>query len=272
MDMKSTCIPLRSNGGGRKYNIENSTSLHDSSVDLNDFMKHELKYVAFKYLPYGLKQFAKVETIDFGVCQITNSKSAKYSWGNIKNYERFTENSVLDKQGQNYFQFVHCEGAHDPVKNMDKYLNTIENGSYEQKIAASLTLIKAYLQRLKDNDVYDNSVIVIMSDHEYAGPGTPYDPLLDRFNPILFVKGINEKHDMLVSDRSVSYADLQDAFSDLIEGKQSTELFADLEPGRTRTVIWQNVKKEGHKVEYELTGKAWETDKLIPTGNVYDLE
>lgn len=257
--------------GERNYKIENSVSIHNDSLDLNDFMKQELKYISFKYLPYGLKQLSKIESLDFNTCRIVNSEYDAYTWGDVENYERITENSILDKQDNNYFQFIHAEGGHKPL-NLDKDLNVIEGGTYRQKLEASLTLIKTYLQRLKDNDAYDNSVIVIMADHGRAYWSGQPKQQISRCNPVLFIKGINEKHGMLQSDSPVSYVDLQDAFFDLIDGKQSTELFVDLKQGRTRTIYWQTSKTSDHKIEYETTGKARELDKFTPTGNVYDLE
>lgn len=228
--------------------------------------------ISFKYLPYRLKQFSEIETLDFEACRVTNSGDAAYDAHNKSNYDYITENSVLEKQSQNYFHFLHCEGAHIPF-HLDKNFNYVRDGTYEQEIAASLTVIKAYIQRLKDNDSYDNSVIVIMSDHAYYDDQyeTPY-LYLSRCNPILCIKGVNEDHEMLISDRSVSYIDLVDAFCDLLDGRQSTELFAEFEPGRTRTTLWQIYGQEYHMVEYETTGKAWEIDKFIPTGNIYDLK
>lgn len=265
-------------GENRNFEIENSASIYDIEVDFVDFMKQELKYIQFKYLPYGFKQWSQIETLDFNACKIVDSEQAGYySWDNADNYSRIQEN--LDKRSENYFQFIHCEGGHYP-DNMDKYVNYIESGTYDQKIAASLTMIKAYLQRLKDNDAYDNSVIVIMADHgRYervedwynSEDDEPYRSL-DCMNPILFIKGFDEKHEMITSEQPVSYFDLQDAFCNLIDGKQSTELFAELQPGRTRTVIWGLWDQENHMIEYETTGKAWDLEKFTPTGNVYDLE
>lgn len=262
--------------GERKYNIENAVSISDLSVDVYVFLRQEAKYILLKYLPYGLKQFSSIGTLNFEFCKRVHLEDGGYYYENLKNYEYITENSILDKQSNNYFQFVHCEGSHDPL-DMDKNLNAVKNGTYEQKVGAALTLIKAYLQRLKDNGAYDNSVIVVMSDHGsgYSGHSfkTPEGQyMFSSFNPILFIKGINERHEMLESDRSVSYVDLQNAFCDLIDGKQSTELFAELEPGRTRTLLWYKVKEEYHLVEYSTTGTARETEKFTPTGTVYDLK
>lgn len=260
--------------GERNYNIENAASLSDVSIDLYVFLKEEAKYVLFKYLPYGVKQFSSAEMFNLENCKAMSSEDGGYSWSDLNNYAHITENSVLDKQTGNYFQFIHCEGVHPPF-NLDKGLNSIKGGTFEQKAAAAATVIKAYLQRLKDNDAYDNSVIVIMADH---GLEDSHDPemkyVLDRFDPSLYIKGINEKHEMLVSDRSVSYMDLQEAFGDLIEGKQSTELFAELEPGRVRTFLLGNPNLQAAQnypfIEYSTTGTAREAEKFTPTGKVYD--
>ncbi len=257
-------------GGHRNFEIENSTSIYDIKVNFKEFIKQELKYVRFKYLPYGFKQRSEIETLDFNSCRKENSAQVGYNWANRKVYGYLQE--PLEKRDQKYFQFIHCEGGHTP-HNMDKYFNAIDGGTYPQKVGASLTMIKTYLRRLKENDAYDNSIIVIMADHGYETipDEAPYEGL-QRLNPILFIKGINEKHQMMKSDRTVSYLDLQDAFCDLIDGKQSAELFTELQPGRTRTALFHNWTEEYHIVEYETTGKAWEAKKFTPTGNVYDLK
>lgn len=268
--------------GQRNFEIENSTSISDIKVNFGSFMEQELKYIRYKYLPYGLKRYSQIETLDFNNCKKDGPTQSKYDWGNITIYDNIRRSGVLEKRDENYFQLVHCEGGHYPW-NMDKYLNITDGElnqetyrqKYSQKVAASLTMIKAFLQRLKDNDTYDNSVIVIMADHgESEIIRIDSDPYLwlSRCNPILFVKGFNERHELLEADCPVSYYDLQDAFCALIDGKPSTELFSGFLPGRTRTVIWYLRNEENHMVESEITGKSWELEKFAPTGNVYDLE
>lgn len=259
-------------GGKRNYNIENSTSIYDIKVDLREFAKQELKYIKFKYFPYGKKQTSDIETLNFNLCKKADQEHQGYTWGNLENYGQITGNPSLSKQEKPYFHFIHCEGVHTPF-NMDKNLNAIENGTQTQKTEASLTMIKTYLQRLKDNDAYDNSVIVIMADHGYQ-TGDDEEPyfILSRCNPALFIKGFGEKHEMIESNRPISYVDLQDAFSDLIDGKQSSELFTNLEQGRTRTALWHIWTEEYHMVEYKTTSSVRETRKFVPTGNVYDLK
>lgn len=262
-------------GGHRNFEIENTVSIYDTKVDFADFMNQELKYIRFKYLPYGMKQGSQIETLDFNACRMSQKQIEYYSWSNRVNHHTIRINNVLEQREKNCFQFVHVEGAHLNY-DMDKYLNLIEGGTEKEKIAATLTLIKTYLQRLKENDAYDNSVIVIMADHgsnaqEGAGELLYEDPYwcLDRCNPVLLMKGYGEKHKMIKSDKPVSYMDLQDAFCGLVDGKHSSELFAELRQGRVRTALYEYGRS---MVEYETTGKAWELEKFVPTGKVYDLE
>lgn len=260
--------------GERNYDVKNSTSIYDIKVDVSDFMKEELKYIKYKYLPYMFKKYSEIESLDFNICRIVEGDKSGYNWLNQENASNIIGNHVLEKVDENYFQFVHCEGAHKPY-NLDKYLNVIEDGTYEQKTAASLMIIKRYLQRLKDNNAYDNSVIVIMSDHgsEDPHPKSNYvDNNLSRCNPILFIKGINEKHELNESDRPVSYHDLQGAFCDLIDGKKSTELFSELEIGRKRKMMWTIWYAQDRMLEYETTGHARDIEAFIPTGKIYDLK
>ena len=261
--------------GKRNFNIENSTSIRDIKVNFYDFKKQVWRYVRFKYLPYGYKQYSHIEAMDFNSCRVEGrGKTELYSWKNKTNYDQIQKKSTLNKSDENYFQFIHCEGNHSPF-NMDKYLMPIKDGAVNgPKIAASLTLIKAYLQRLKNNNSYDNSVIVIMADHgflNHESDGSTQSFMLGRHNPMLLIKGFNEKHEMIVSDLPVSYMDLQNAFFDLIDGKKSTELFADIKQGRTRTALaylWHPTLYTDI-TEFITTGKAWEIEKFTPTGNVY---
>lgn len=281
LDQNGYTINLYSNiivwEGEREYSIENSQSLHDFHVGFLPFVKSELKYITFKYLPYGLKKYSRIEKLDFDSCKLSNTAHLSYSDKNRDIYHSIQNEKILETQNENYFQFVHCHGAHTPW-DVDKHLNEIEDGTYEEQLAASLTMVKAYLQRLKDNNAYDNSVIVIMADHgyceNYVNNISQYN-YLDWFNPALFIKGINEKHELRESAQPISFVDLQDAFCDLIDGKQSDELFADIGSERVRTVMaqWVGGSYSDYDIlEYEATGKAYDLEKFYPTGTVYNSQ
>ena len=227
------------------------------------YYKSIIKYVAFKYLPFFLKKYSFIETMNFDDCKAEN-EFENYTWGNIKYYNEVKENDKLQKIKDNYFSYVHLEGGHVGF-NMDKDLNPIEGGTYEQKLEACITLVSRFIDRLKQNNSYDNSVIVVLADHGYN-----YSEYEGRQNPILFIKGYNEKHDLSISDIPVSFADLQGAFIKLINGDNSQELFNDLDINRKRRYMFYIYSDEDEMIEYEQSGKAYDLDTLKPTGRKFN--
>ena len=104
-----------------------------------------------------------------------------------------------------------------------------------------------------------------MSDHGYSE-----ESLLERINPILFIKGIDEKHEMYESDIPVSQEDLNEVYLDLIKGKSSEELLQKVDKERERKFMYYEHTKENHMTEYIQKGKAWDQETIEETGEVYD--
>lgn len=250
--------------GDKTYTPNNWTSEKRPHINFGNYMSEELKYAGYKYLPYILKRFSGIETMDF------NSIVDKFRWNDPDIYGKIIEEPKLSLDNNNMFQFIHSEGAHIPFR-YDENLNYIESGTYSEKIKGCITMADAFLKRLKENGVYDNSVIIFMADHGNTDLNSAED-MFRRANPLFMVKGIGEKHDYAVSESPVSYLELMDAYSDLLDGKPAGDLFTDLDPSRPRTFMWyRNFGREDHMVEYQTTSKAWEWDKFVETGNVYDL-
>lgn len=231
-------------------------------IDSKMFFKQETKYILFKYLPFPLKKYSRIETLDYTLC-----RKETQNFTNIFSSDNKDAYNLLDTitlQSKKYFQFIHIDGGHYPW-DMNKDFEKIENGTYEDKIESSITVIEKYLNRIKKSGQYDNSIIIILADHGNNG----YDPV-GRQNPILYIKGLNEHHDtMVISDKKVSYEDLNNSiYNDLLQGKQSTELLQNLEENRIRRFIWY--KDYDKMQEQTLDGHAWETEKLIPTGIKYE--
>ena len=242
------------------YDFKNVRQI-SAKASLIPFFRQEAKYILFKYLPFPLKKFSKIETMDYSKCKIelnNGNDSEIYNWSNLKNYDLFDK---IQLQNNNYFQFVHIEGGHLP-HDLNKNLESINNGTYEDKLEATITIINKYLTRIKESGQYDNTAIIILSDHGFSG----YD-YTGRQNPILFIKGYNEKHEMQISDKKVSYADLNDIYNDLIDGKKTNQLLSNITKNRIRRYLFY---KEYDKMsEQILDGHAWETEKLKDTGKKY---
>ena len=260
--------------GERRFPVANDiknnvVSLYES-MDFHMYFRQEMKYILFKYLPYAYKQYSQIEGLDFGMAL------EQYSYYDDVVYDHIVKNPELTKTDRNVFQFVHIEGAHLPF-DLDGDLHPVEKGTYTQKVEATVRVIDAWLTRLKENGVYDNSVILIMADHGYYDRGYVDDSfddhgedILKRFHPALLVKGYGESHELAESDVPVSHLDMMDAYMELLDGKESGEIFSGVDPDRKRQVLWYEYRDEDHMVEYELGGNRFERQDFKPTGRVFD--
>jgi len=246
-------------------NVKNSTKV-SNEVKLYYFAKNNIKYVAYKYLPYCFKKYAKIENMNFNYSRnidYTNS----YSWDDIDNYKLILNSNPTVEQNKQ-FKFIHVNGSHPPY-NIDEELNRIEENKngYNKEVSASIKLMSSYIEMLKNNNVYDNSVIILIADHGYTGSKNT----LNKVNPILLIKGFNETNKkMIISDKRISFEDLQDTYKELLDGKKNQDLFKNIPQNRVRKFIWYRFTKENHMVEYKLDGPAWEGEKAVKTGRRFN--
>ncbi len=229
-------------------------------------LAQEARWAAFRSLPFPLKRFSRIDSLYFNATQ-NRAGNDSFPWFELPFYNNHLNRqaNVIDEK---LFQYIHIEGGHVPF-DIDKDLNYLPNkdGTYIEKLEATMKIIASYLEYLKTNNAYDNATIVLMADHGFVNEGT------DRQNPILYIKGPNEHHEqMLVSKKQVSYADLCQAFTELLDGRPSTEVFSELPTdGRVRRYLLNPYLHEEHMEEYEQTGKAWDTTTFKPTGRSFDL-
>lgn len=188
-----------------------------------------------------------------------------YEWTNTTFLENVL-NSRMTFTKDKVFKFIHLEGAHVPYQ-YDKNVNLIENGTYDQNIEACITIASEYLNKLRSNNTYSNSVIIIMADHGYNGMTSTEG----RQHPFLLVKGLNESHEMVVNHAPISYDDLQLAYKRLLSGNNSDEIFDYKEDDqRERRFLFYRYLEEDHMEEYVQHGRADDLTTLIPTGRVFE--
>ena len=246
-----------------KANLASNLGEYTDSFANICYAKNETKYILFRYLPFFLKQYSQIDYFNLHSCKVDYNSDA-FSVDNI-HYNNSVINNELEVSPENYFSFIHIDGAHTPF-DLDENLNQIKDGTYMQKVKASLKITYNYLERLKQTGVYDNSVIIVMADHGF-GDGNNWQY---RTNPILFIKGINEHHDMIMSDKAISYDDLMDAYLDLLNDKKSTEIFNNISSERVRKFIWYLYLEEDHMEELVSAGKAWDFESMEKTGVEYN--
>ena len=253
------------------YNTEKAHDIKnfsfDNKINILGFIKQELKYDLFKYLPFYLKKYSKIETMNFTIAKkLVNDEL--FLWDNINFYDDYLSRKI--EIGDNKeFKYIHLEGAHYPF-DCDKDFNKKENGTYEDKIEASINLINRYLNYLKENEVYDNSAIIIMADHGFWWD-TDDDSLLKRQNPILYIKGFDEHHSREISNEKVSFDYLQDMYKNLLDGNDSKTVMNGIDNTGPRRFMLYRVFGYNHMEEYLQYGHSKDLKTLKSTGNVYDL-
>lgn len=251
--------------GEKSFDVKNSAASGDYKMTLKMYFPEEIKFIGYKYLPYFLKKYSLIETMDF------NGLVDTYIYDSRTLYSIINENPTLDKTDKSSFKFIHTEGAHIPF-GYDKDLNIIDGyTSYSVKVESNITLLKAYLERLKANGTYDNTVIIIMSDHGDTNLNSATDMLV-RANPMFMIKGIGEHHEFTVSQKPISYLDLMGIYTKLLDGSTAEQATADIPDKRERYFMWyRNFRLEQHMEEYVVKGKAWDWEEFEKTGREFDL-
>ena len=240
------------------------------------FAKQELKLIGFRYAPFDLKKKCIFKMAGFNELALADDPEDKRTFtgadhefaGRVEDAEITTENN------EKVFKYIHLDGAHVPFI-YDENLNIIDEleGTYTMSVEASLKAAEDYLELLKKGNSYDNTVLIIMADHGYNGSLEEMgDAAWMRQSPLLMIKGTGEHHDtMQVSEAPVSFEDLQEAYTRLLDGRQSEEVF-DWKEGdvRERRFLWYSFLDEDHMVEYMQTGHAQDMDTMVPTGREYN--
>lgn len=239
------------------------------------FNKRIIKMVGMKYAPYLLKPKCWFNVDMLNNQEMTPKDEELFSWKNKAFYDDVKEDDITYVDGKR-FKLIHLMGAHVPFY-YDKDVNEIDNANYYTCIESSMTVTMAYLDKLREAGVYDNSVIIVLSDHGYNIEGDAVDTPqrneneTGRQHPILFIKGLNENHDFQVSGAPISYEDLVGAYYKLMDGAASDDCFTYKEGDqRERRYLLYKYLGEDHMVEYVQTGYAGDESTLVPTGRVFD--
>ena len=250
------------------YQFENYINGNVGFGSMHAFLSEEMPLFFFKYAPYQLKRYFIPDLQYFYHTMSLKDDAEIFSDLNPDFYEK-VQNAEIVKTDDKCFRFIHIEGAHTPFRyNQDVVPIPESEGSYEQNVLCSITIMKAYLQLLKDAGVYDDSAIMIMGDHGFNYDNDEY---WGRQNPALMIKGMDEKHGYAVSMIPVSYDDLQTAYSRLLAGKTAEECF-DAKEGDSRERRYMHYIREEKITEYMLEGLASDSGSLVPTGRVFERE
>ena len=240
------------------------------------FAKPLLKLIGFRYAPFELKKKCIFKIAAFDELIRVENAPEEISFSQMDHIfkDRLDKNGINIQESEAKFQFIHLNGAHVPFI-YDENMNIIdeEDGTYEQSMQAVILGAADYVEKLRESGAYDNTALIIMADHGFNGSlDESGDEAWMRQCPLLLIKGFGENHDtMQISQASVSFEDLQEAYVRLLDGKQSEAVF-DWKEGdvRERRFLKYSFLDEDHMQEYMQTGYAFDRDTMIPTGREYN--
>ncbi len=229
--------------------------------DILNFAKNLTKLVGYRYAPYDLKRFCQITDRDFKSAKNSEEKENLFKEENECFYDDLLNNDItlIDEP---CFRFYHIQGGHTPYTH-DEDMNYIGDSTYEQEIAASMTVTNALIDKMKAAGVYDNSIIIIAADHGFSLEDIPEA----RLNPIFIVKGIGEKSDkMRISDAPVSHEDLMVAYDRLLDGEMSDSIFdyksGDQRDRRCFIYIYPEVLENKEYIQHGKSGDLTTLEKI----------
>ncbi|MBR3637995.1 MAG: hypothetical protein IKN45_08795 [Lachnospiraceae bacterium] len=238
------------------------TKVTESILDVNYKMIRDgfVRMSLYRLCPCILKTIFGRMDINFDYCILYNGGKDELVVDNqdFKNKLNLSYNELSDR----CFIYQHITGIHFPCD--DYYQGTKE----------SLDIFKEYLRQMKELGVYDNSLIIIASDH-----GVHDDvegiPFATASTPMLFIKKPMEKHnEFILSGKPVYYRDFQATllkYAGLYEDQFPAEEFGktidDYDEHEERMRVWFDTGFNNQKIrKYEYTGDTEELERVVREG------
>lgn len=237
---------------------------YSPDVKLSKLIKNLTKMGGYRMVPYIMKPIFYT-SFDNKYSMIQKPEGTA-TVSNTDFYNRIANGDFTLNEDTKYYTFQHLTGDHFLSTAWDG--TQASNPSLEENSAGCMFIMSAYFDMLKEMGIYDNSTIIVTSDH-----GGPRDS-----QPILFMKNKNERHeDMIVNHAPVSFSEFQASIiaASGIETSEYGMTFLDVPDGpRERTVlVRENV--EGYPKVYKYDAKQTSTLNvyrvLTYTGDIYDL-
>ena len=149
---------------------------------LSGLSKSLYKFVSFRYFPHVLKQYVWFYSGEFDQwkqASINSSTIAQpHNLDNINYYNTLIKDGLQLRSDKNIYHLIHIKGAHLPYE-LNENIEVVTDGSatYYSTAKASLKIVYQYIKQLKELEIYDNTMMVIMADHGKVS-GEPTSPLL----------------------------------------------------------------------------------------------
>lgn len=171
----------------------------------------------YKMAPFAAKRYYIYDTSDIALLVVSDRIV------NIENdlpfYHQLTEKGlqVSQSDAEGTFRFIHMHGAHPPYTMTEDFqyieYDNRRDESWGNSISqwkGAVKIVYEYIRQLKELGKYDDSFIIITTDHGVTNALSDTDgSMLEISYPILFVKEPYETHEYMVENQApVCHADI----------------------------------------------------------------
>lgn len=147
--------------------------------------------------------------------------SVVYLKREIESFDAFVEN-LRSMEGPGTVRFHHYSFTHDPMRFSEKcaYKNIID-WRYEDVVdeaACSISKFNSFIQKLKEIEVYENSMVFLISDHGHeCAYQKKFNPdaykvsnrhCIGRYRPVMMAKDFNSDKPLIFEDFPVTLTDI----------------------------------------------------------------
>ncbi|MCQ2080735.1 MAG: hypothetical protein MJZ11_03695 [Lachnospiraceae bacterium] len=260
---------------------------HKLDYNISDSIEFMLSYnriLAFRYLPHYLKEkiYYSIDNLDdYKIIESIDGREPldnefEYSWENLVFNQSigFIGTNTNNKS----MHLIHMKGLHS-LRDLDFDLNSIDIKDRNEELSLEdtgeivLSIFEGYFKKLKELGIYDNSTIVIMADHGASS----YTIEFVNQNALLLVKGKNEKHNFKISEKPISFDNIQDGFLNLMDGKTDNDVFNIKDDANKIRYTYvtryegalKSLSKSATFIEYQTEYPSYESTKARRTGNEY---
>ena len=153
-------------------------------IDYSKLYKTMLYMSCYRFMPEYFKSFFDVSNATY--TSIVSYPENTILHANYDFYNHLIENGLTTDSSGNYFIIQHLNGTHEFTTDENCQFDA-QNATCQSTVKGIFTMLEAYLNELKTLGVYDDSTIIITSDH-----GDVEYPQI-----IFFIKEKQESHESL---------------------------------------------------------------------------
>lgn len=185
---------------------------------------------------------------------------------------------IVDDGSKGAFRFIHMMGAHHPFTLEENGEVTNGQSTLDEQTIGAFHIVESYLQEMRELSVYNDSTIIITSDHGFFEWGRP--EITREASPIMLVKPANPESPgspLVRSDVPITHGHFHPTVMQAVGGDWGAYGTPALDEVDNRDLRYflmtdHDGKLDRHIIEYVIDGPAADFSNWKPTGFVWDFE